>query len=161
MTENLFMNEKTMMVLIKALAAVFAILPALVGVGFGLIHGSNGVCKAADFSVDLIHAIMPMGFISAPSIFSIIMFFYITVTEPLSLGHSIRMLASCIIQGVGNCFGAYCIGCIASSASVTKAQQKKFNGSFFLVMIFGEIVALFSLVAGIIFLILGDVQKGK
>ncbi|EEQ81433.1 hypothetical protein NCER_102135 [Vairimorpha ceranae BRL01] len=159
MTQDLLMNEESLKTMLKGSAVIFAMLPTLIGVAFGLVHGSNGVCKAADYSVDLIHAIMPMGFISAPSIFSIIMFFYITITEVESIDHGIRMLVSCVIQGIGNCFGAYCIGKMASCASVTKAQQKKFNGSFFLVMVFGEIVALFSLVGGMIFLTLGATKS--
>ncbi|WUR03262.1 V-type proton ATPase subunit c (VMA3) [Vairimorpha necatrix] len=155
MESNLLMNEESLKTMLKGMAVVLAMLPTLIGVAYGLVHGATGICKAADYSVDLIHAIMPMGFISAPSIFSIIMFFYITVTKVTSINHGIRMLVSCTIQGVGNCFGAYCIGKMACSASVTKAQQKKFNGSFFLIMVFGEIVALFSLVGGMIFLSLG------
>ncbi|EQB61554.1 hypothetical protein NAPIS_ORF00876 [Vairimorpha apis BRL 01] len=147
---SLFTDEKFLIAAFHGLGCVLAILPTLMGVGIGLVQGSGGICKAADYSVDIIHAIIPMCFITAPAVFSLIMFFVNMTSNPENIRQSLKLLLSGVICGIGNCYAAHCIGTICRSAAVTKAQQKRFNGSFLVMMIFGEIIALFSLLCGII-----------
>ncbi|ORD93319.1 hypothetical protein HERIO_2628 [Hepatospora eriocheir] len=72
--------------------------------------------------------------------------------SPKTLSGAIKCLGGCAIQGIacGSC--GYIMGNIARNAAVARAKQKKFTSSYFLLLIFGELVGLLSLVLGMLIL---------
>lgn len=137
---------------INAIATAFTVLPPLIGVGRGLQIAAEGVCRSIDYDLDLTFSIMPMAFTSAPAIYSLLLFFYMSSKAPVTLAGALQCLCGAAIQGLAcGCCGLV-MGGIARDAAVARAKQRKFTSSYFLLLIFGELIGLLSLVLGMLLL---------
>lgn len=138
--------------ILNALATAMTVLPPLIGVGKGLQLAAEGICKSTDYDLDLTFSIMPMAFTSAPAIYSLLLFFYMTTKSPKTLSGAIKCFCGTTIQGLACGFCGLVMGAIAKDAAVARAKQKKFTSSYFLLLIFGELIGLLSLVLGMLLL---------
>lgn len=145
-------NEEMIVTLINAISIFLTVLPPLVGVGMGVSLATEGICKSVDYDLDLTFSIMPMAFTSAPAIYSLLLFFYMITKSPVTLLGSIKTLGGTAIQGLACGFCGYTMGGIAKDAAVARAKQKKFTSSYFLLLIFGELIGLLALVLGMLIL---------
>lgn len=144
--------EQTIISIINAISISLTVLPPLVGVGMGIELATDGICKSTDYSLDLTFSIMPMAFTSAPAIYSLLLFFFMITKTPITLSGAIKCLSGTAIQGFACGFCGYVMGKIAKDASVARAKQKKFTSSYFLLLIFGELIGLLALVLGMLIL---------
>lgn len=145
-------NEETIVTLINSVSIFLTVLPPLVGVGKGVSLATEGICKSVEYDLDLTFSIMPMAFTSAPAIYSLLLFFYMITKSPVTLLGSIKTLGGTAIQGLACGFCGYTMGGIAKDAAVARAKQKKFTSSYFLLLIFGELIGLLALVLGMLIL---------
>lgn len=145
-------NEETVVAIINAMAIMFTVLPPLIGVGVGVGLATEGICKSTDYGLDLTFSIMPMAFTSAPAIYSLLLFFYMITKTPVTLLGAIKSLCGTAIQGLACGFCGVVMGGIAKDAAVARAKQKKFTSSYFLLLIFGELIGLLALVLGMLIL---------
>lgn len=146
------------MQLLRGGGCLFTILPALVGMGFGLIEGTKGICKGAEYTISTTNTLVSLAFISAPPIYSLICFFTIAIREVKDMETGIKLLIAGCIDGFSCCFSSYAIGAISKFAVVTKSQQKKFSLSFYMLLVFGEVVGLLGLICAMI-LIMSEGKK--
>ena len=138
--------------IINVISTMQTILPPLVGVGMGLNLATSGICRSTDYDLDLTFSIIPLAFSSAPAIYSLLLFFYMTTNAPVTLSGAIRCLGGTAVQGFTCGFCGYIMGAIARDAAVARAKQKKFTPSYFLLLIFGELIGLLALVLGMLLL---------
>lgn len=146
------MSEKEIISIINTVSIIQTILPPLVGVGMGLHLATMGICKSTEYDLDLTFSIIPMAFSSAPAIYSLLLFFYMTTKAPTTLIGAIKCLGGTAIQGFTCGFCGFIMGGIARDAAVARAKQKKFTPSYFLLLIFGELIGLLALVLGMLLL---------
>lgn len=146
------MKEESLVALINSISILFTVLPPLVGVGVGVGLATEGICKSTDYGLDLTFSIMPMAFTSAPAIYSLLLFFYMITKTPQTLAGAVKSLSGTAIQGFACGFCGFVMGGIAKDASVARAKQKKFTSSYFLLLIFGELIGLLALVLGMLIL---------
>lgn len=146
------MTEETTILIINSISILLTVLPPLVGAGMGVGMATEGICKSTDYSLDLTFSIMPMAFTSAPAIYSLLLFFYMITKSPVTLAGAIKCLCGTAIQGLSCGFCGIVMGGIAKDASVARAKQKKFTSSYFLLLIFGELIGLLALVLGMLIL---------
>lgn len=142
--------------ILRGAGCFLSILPALVGMGYGLIEGTKGICKGAEFTINNTNTLFPLAFISAPPIYSLICFFTIALKDANTIKTGIKFLVAGAIDGLSGCFSSYAIGCISKFAVVTKSQQKKFSVSFYMLLIFGEVVGLLGLICAMILIMSND-----
>ncbi|EOB13527.1 Vacuolar ATP synthase 16 kDa proteolipid subunit [Nosema bombycis CQ1] len=145
-----FLTEEVLISILRGTGCLLSILPALVGMGYGLIEGTKGICKGAEYTINNTNTLFPLAFISAPPIYSLICFFTIALREAKTIETGIRFVVAGGIDGLSGCFSSYAIGCISRNAVVTKSQQKKFAVSFYMLLIFGEVVGLLGLICAMI-----------
>lgn len=145
-------SEEILVTLINAGTILLTVLPPLVGVGVGIGLATEGICKTVDLDTDLTFSIMPMAFTSAPAIYSLLLFFYMITKSPVTLLGAVKCLGGAAIQGLACGFCGYTMGGIAKDAAVARAKQKKFTSSYFLLLIFGELIGLLALVLGMLIL---------
>ncbi|KAM0680173.1 hypothetical protein GINT2_001556 [Glugoides intestinalis] len=145
-------NEETIVTMINSLSIFLTVLPPLIGVGIGVGSATEGICKSVDYDLDLTFSIMPMAFTSAPAIYSLLLFFYMITKSPVTLLGAIKCLGGTAIQGFACGFCGIAMGGIAKNAAVARAKQKKFTSSYFLLLIFGELIGLLALVLGMLIL---------
>lgn len=146
------LDEQGVISIINSISILFTVLPPLVGVGKGVCLATEGICKSTDYGLDLTFSIMPMAFTSAPGIYSLLLFFFMITRTPVTLIGAIKCLSGTAIQGLACGFCGYTMGAIAKDASVARAKQKKFTSSYFLLLIFGELIGLLALVLGMLIL---------
>lgn len=146
------MGEESLITIINSVSIFLTVLPPLVGVGMGVGLATEGICRSTDYSLDLTFSIMPMAFTSAPAIYSLLLFFYMITKSPVTLSGAIKCLCGTAIQGMACGFCGLVMGGIAKDASVARAKQKKFTSSYFLLLIFGELIGLLALVLGMLIL---------
>ncbi|KAH9385293.1 V-type H+-transporting ATPase 16kDa proteolipid subunit [Nematocida major] len=143
---------------IYPLGMVLLMVPAFAGVSIGMGKASHGVCQAAAVKNDVVLTIIPAAFIGVGVLYAGLLYFIGGVEgPPISFEVPLRWLAANIITGFGIFWGSLALGDISAVATVTAAQQKRFKMSFFLLMVFGEFIGLFSLIIGVI-LLLGNKQ---
>lgn len=145
-------NEETLVTAINSITILLTVLPPLVGVGMGVGLATEGICKTVDLDLDLTFSIMPMAFTSAPAIYSLLLFFYMITKSPVTLLGAVKCFGGAAIQGLACGFCGYTMGGIAKDAAVARAKQKKFTSSYFLLLIFGELIGLLALVLGMLIL---------
>lgn len=138
--------------LINTFSTLLTVLPPLIGVGTGLKLATEGICKSVEYDLDLTFSIMPMAFTSAPAIYSLLLFFYMCTKAPTTISGAMKCLGGTAIQGFACGFCGYIMGGIAKDAAVARAKQKKFTSSYFLLLIFGELIGLLALVLGMLLL---------
>ncbi|KAI5149834.1 hypothetical protein ENBRE01_1150 [Enteropsectra breve] len=146
------MNNDALIPAINIISTILTVLPPLAGVGAGLKLATDGICRSVDYDLDLTFSIMPMAFTSAPAIYSLLLFFYMTTKSPKTLAGAIKCLGGTAIQGFACGYCGYVMGGIARDAAVARAKQKKFTSSYFLLLIFGELIGLLALVLGMLIL---------
>jgi len=146
------MDQDTTIAILNTISIVLTVLPPLAGVGLGIKMATGGICKSVDYDIDLTFSIMPMAFTSAPAIYSLLLFFYMLTKSPQTLVGAIKSLGGTAIQGLACGFCGMIMGGIAKDAAVARAKQKKFTSSYFLLLIFGELIGLLSLVLGMLLL---------
>lgn len=146
------LTQEEVISIINISSTMLTILPPLVGVGMGLKLATEGICKSTDYDLDLTFSIIPMAFSSAPAIYSLLLFFYMTTKAPKTLSGAIKCVGGTAIQGFACGFCGYIMGAIAKDAAVARAKQKKFTPSYFLLLIFGELIGLLALVLGMLLL---------
>lgn len=144
--------EEIVINILNAIAICSTMLPTLIGVGIGLQLATEGICKSIEYDLDLTFSIMPMAFTSAPAIYSLLLYFYMTSKSPKTLMGAIQCLGGCLLQGCACASCGYIMGGIAKDAAIARAKQKKFTSSYFLLLIFGELIGLLSLVLGMLIL---------
>jgi V-type H+-transporting ATPase 16kDa proteolipid subunit len=144
------LDEGNLAAIIKNVALFLSLAFPFAGVGLGIIKTNEGICKAADYSTDLTLTIVPCVFTTAPAIYCIIFFFMKARTEVASLDEAMRFLAGILITAVSGAITGYSVGSVSHTLVVTRAQQKKFNVTFFLILIFGEIIGIFGFIAGLV-----------
>ncbi|KAF9763368.1 V-type proton ATPase 16 kDa proteolipid subunit [Nosema granulosis] len=144
------LTEDVVKNILRGAGCLLSILPALVGMGYGLIEGTKGICKGAEYTINNTNTLFPLAFISAPPIYSLICFFTIALKDVEDMETAIRFFVAGAIDGISGCFSSYAIGCISKFAVVTKSQQKKFSVSFYMLLIFGEVVGLLGLICAMI-----------
>lgn len=133
------------------LGVICLMVPALAGVSIGLSKASHGVCQAASIRNDLMLTVIPAGFIAVMILYAILIFFIGRKTEiPADFTQCLSWFAGQVVAGLGFFWAAYGLGEISTVVTVTTAQQKKFISSFFLLLVFGEIVGLFALILGVL-----------
>ena len=93
-----------------------------------------------------------MAFTTALAIYSLLLYFYMDSKTPKTLIGAITCLGGCALQGFACASCGYIMGGIAKDAAVARAKQKKFTSSYFLLLIFGELIGLLSLVIGMLIL---------
>lgn len=145
-------NEEIIVTIINSFTILLTVLPPLVGVGLGVGLATEGICKTVDLDLDLTFSIMPMAFTSAPAIYSLLLFFYMITKFPVTLAGAVKCFGGAAIQGLACGFCGYTMGGIAKDAAVARAKQKKFTSSYFLLLIFGELIGLLALVLGMLIL---------
>lgn len=145
-------SEKTIISLMNSTSILFTVLPPLIGVGAGIKLATEGICKSIEYDLDLTFSIMPMAFTSAPAIYSLLLFFYMSTKSPETIHGAIKCLGGTAIQGFACGFCGYIMGGVAKDAAVARAKQKKFTSSYFLLLIFGELIGLLALVLGMLLL---------
>lgn len=150
------LSEADVVGIINIISIVQTILPPLIGVGTGLQLATEGICKSIEYDLDLTFSIIPMAFSSAPAIYSLLLFFYMTTKAPTTLTGALKCLGGTAIQGFACGFCGYIMGSISREAAVARAKQKKFTPSFFLLLIFGELIGLLALVLGMLLLSSAD-----
>lgn len=146
------MGQTIILSVINTISTIQTILPPLIGVGVGLRMATEGICRSTDYDLDLTFSIIPMAFSSAPAIYSLLLFFYMTTKSPATLAGAIQCLGGTAIQGFACGFCGYTMGAIARDAAVARAKQKKFTPSYFLLLIFAELIGLLALVLGMLIL---------
>ncbi|AFN83380.1 putative vacuolar ATP synthase proteolipid [Encephalitozoon romaleae SJ-2008] len=139
-------DEKTLSLMISKLGPGLMISLSAIGGGLGFIAGSEGICKAAENVVNTTYSLVPIIFITAPTMYSVILYFMVYDKKIESLRDGLLVLSACVVNGVSSGVAGYSIGHSAKVACVTRSQQKKFNSIFFLILIFGEVVGLLGLV---------------
>lgn len=136
---------------IYPLGVICLLCPAFAGVSIGLAKASHGICQAAAIKNDIILTVIPSAFIGVSILYAGLMFFLTRISEaPKTFHHPLAWLAAQVITGIGIFWGSVSLGNIASIATITAAQQKRFKTSFFLLLVFGEFTGLFSLIIGVI-----------
>lgn len=146
------LSGKEVISIINTISTIQTILPPLIGVGTGLHMATEGICKSTEYDLDLTFSIIPMAFSSAPAIYSLLLFFYMTTKAPTTLTGAFKCLGGTAIQGFACGFCGYIMGGISRDAAVARAKQKKFTPSYFLLLIFGELIGLLALVLGMLLL---------
>ena len=146
------MGEPEVINILNAVSTCLTMLPTLIGVGKGLHLATEGICKSVEYDLDLTFSIMPMAFTSAPAIYSLLLYFYMASKSPKTLIGAIQCLGGCALQGFACASCGYIMGSISKDAAVARAKQKKFTSSYFLLLIFGELIGLLSLVLGMLIL---------
>ncbi len=145
-------GEKEVISILNASSMCLSMLPTLIGVGLGLSLATEGICKSIEYDLDLTFSIMPMAFTSAPAIYSLLLYFFMESKSPKTLTGAIQCLGGCALQGFACESCGYIMGNIAKDAAVARAKQKKFTSSYFLLLIFGELIGLLALVIGMLIL---------
>lgn len=138
--------------LIYPLGIISLFVPAFAGVSIGLGKASHGICQASTIRNDITLAVVPAGFIGVMVLYAGLVFFVhsYSITMPSSFAAAMPWFAGQVITGMGLFWAAVGLGDISTVATVAAAQQKKFMSSFFLLLVFGEFVGLFSLIIGIL-----------
>lgn len=148
--ETLAFVKSLVLASVYPVGVILLIVPALAGVSIGLSKASHGICQAASIRNDLILTVVPAGFIGAMVVYLLLIFFNGKKTEvPADFSHCLSWFAGQVVAGMGFFWAAYGLGEISAVVTVTTAQQKKFLSSFFLLLVFGEIVGLFAFILGI------------
>lgn len=144
-------NDTLGLILAKlGLAVMMAI--ASTGGGIGFMGCTEGVCKAADYTVSMSYSLIPIIFVTAPMIYAVILFFMTYNKEVTSLAQGLTIMSACIINGISSGITGYSVGYSAKVACIARAQQKKLNSIFFLILIFGEAVGLLGVVCAMVIL---------
>ncbi|KAM0672209.1 putative V-type ATP synthase [Ordospora colligata] len=140
------LDEKTLSLIISKIGPGLMVSISAIGSGLGFISGTEGICKAAEHSVNTTYSLIPIIFITAPTMYSVILYFMVYDKHVETLSDGLLVLSACIINGVSSGAAAYSIGHSAKYACVVRALQPKFLTTFFLVFIFGELTGLLGLV---------------
>lgn len=143
------LTEETLGLILAKLGPALMMSLAAIGGGVGFIGGAEGVCKAAEYTVSVSFSLIPVIFITAPMIYVVIVFFMVYDKGIETLADGLVVLSACLINGIASGITGYSVGYAAKVACVARAQQKKFNTIFFLILIFGEAVGLLGLVCAI------------
>jgi V-type H+-transporting ATPase 16kDa proteolipid subunit len=144
------LDEKDVAAIIKNVALFLCLALPFTGVGLGIIKANEGICKAADYSTDLTLTIVPCVFTTAPAIYCVIFFFMRAKVQTATLEEAMRLLAGILITSISGAITGYSVGSVSYTLVVTRAQQKKFSVTFFLILIFGEIIGIFGFIAGLV-----------
>ncbi|KAF7682723.1 hypothetical protein TCON_2061 [Astathelohania contejeani] len=132
--------------LIKALALALGVIPAFIGVSWGITTLMPGACAAAEIKVMMGTTLFPLCFVSASVIFSLLLFFKERSTTINSYEDAFKMLTRCAISGVGSFCAAMGVGGVTRHTMITKVQQKNFGSQFLMTMVFPELVGLMGFV---------------
>ena len=144
-------NQNIHFAMLKALGMSLGIVPTFIGVAIGIRETTMGICNSAEIKLEMSLTIIPMAFTSASLIYSLIVFFLFFGKEVKSYEMGFSFIAASTFSGIGGMLSSYAIGGISRHACVTKAQQKKFTTQFFLMMIFAELIGIFSLIMTIVY----------
>lgn len=149
---DILTRSEMMTAMIYPLGVISLFVPVFAGVSIGLGKATHGICQASTIKNDVTLAVIPAGFIGVMVLYASLVFFVhsIKVTIPSSFAGGMPWFAGQVIAGMGLFWAAVGLGDISSIATVTAAQQKKFMSSFFLLLVFGEFVGLFSLIIGVL-----------
>lgn len=123
----------------------------------GIADASIGIANAADIRMDTTMVVIPMGFETASLIYTLIMFVMAPFAPPTKIHDTIFVMAGALVTSVGSACGAYSVGKVTKNAIVARAQNKQFSTYFLIMLMFSEIVAVFSLLMGILLVL----QQGK
>ncbi|KAK1349668.1 hypothetical protein CWI38_0395p0010 [Hamiltosporidium tvaerminnensis] len=132
--------------LIRLAALLVGVLPSFIGVGKGMQEAAVGICTSASIRLDLSITIIPLAFISASLIYSVLIFFIFAKYKVEDYSNGFQLLTACFMTGIGGMVASIATGTIAKSATVTRAQQKNFTTQFLLLMIFAELIGLFGMI---------------
>lgn len=143
------LDDKTLGLMLAKMGPGVMMALAAVGGGLGFLGGSEGICKAAEYTVSASFSLIPIIFITAPMIYALILFFMVYSIQVNSLSQGLVIMSACVINGISAGVTGYSVGYSAKVACVARAQQRKFNSIFFLILIFGEAVGLLGLVCSI------------
>ncbi|OAG31401.1 V-type H+-transporting ATPase 16kDa proteolipid subunit [Nematocida displodere] len=127
------------------------LVPTFAGVSIGLSKAARGITQSSAIKTDILLTVVPAGFIGVIVIYGVLMFAIGKRAEvPKEFQPCLTWFAGQVVAGSGFFWAAIGLGDISTVATVAAAQQKKFLPSFFLLLVFGEFVALFALIIGII-----------
>lgn len=144
------LTQEFLLSAIRPLGIVLLMGPSFAGVSIGMSKASQGICQSATVKNDIVLTIVPAAFIGVGILYAGLVFFLNPpIGTPPGFGKALLWFAGNVVTGLGIFWGAIGLGDISSVATITTAQQKRFKMSFFLLMVFGEFVLLFSLIVGL------------
>ncbi|EIJ87606.1 V-type H+-transporting ATPase 16kDa proteolipid subunit [Nematocida parisii] len=143
--------QKLLLECIYPIGVISLLCPTFAGVSLGMSKASIGICNSASIKSDIILTIIPSAFIGVGVLYSVLLFFTTAPQgTPTEFSIPMKWLAAYIVTGMGMFWGSISLGDISAVATVTAAQQKRFKPSFFLLLVFGELIGLFGLIVGFI-----------
>lgn len=139
-------NDQKYFALEKSIAIMLAVIPCFYGSSVGLRECVVGVCQASEISLELSLTILPFAFTSAPSIYALI-FFFLFSRETIS-DHTawIKLCMADSLMGSGGYLSGYAVGGICRHAFVIRANQKKFQTQFLVMLVFAELIGIFAFI---------------
>lgn len=144
------LSESNVIAMLKNISlCIITILPTIY-VSYGISEASKGIANAADIRIDTAMTIMPMCFVTASLIYTLILFATINSKNVKTIEMGIRCVASSLMLGAGSAFAAYAVGSVTKNAVVARAQNKKFSAYFMVMLMFSEAVAIFSLIFALV-----------
>lgn len=144
-------DQKAVLSCVYPLGVICLLVPSFAGVSIAMAKATQGICQAAAIRNEVTLTIIPSGFIGMVILYAIILFFvgYHAKEVPACFGDCMPWFAGQVVGGLGFFWTAIGLGEISRVAIVTVAQQKKFISSFFVLLVFGEFVGIFSVVTGL------------
>lgn len=143
-------SEENIASMIRAVSVLIMVTVNFGGVGLGLIKACDGVCKAAEYPMGLALACLPFVFTTAPAVYALLMYFMFGQYKPTTIVEALALATPMLIGGLGGGMTGYAVGNMAAPAIVTRVQQKKFGTTFFMVMLFGEIIGILGICIAVI-----------
>ncbi|KAM0676266.1 hypothetical protein GVAV_000229 [Gurleya vavrai] len=144
-------NSEMHFAMLKAAGLILGTVPMFAGVSQGIKDCVLGICQSAELKTDLSLTIVPMVFVSASTIFSLIIFFFFRNKEITDYSSGFIFLTATSLSGFGGYFASTAIGKIVKFACFVVTQQKKFFISYVLMMIFAELIVIFALIMTIVY----------
>lgn len=150
-------SDNTMLLnMIRCLTMIILGVVPFIFVSNSIGRASKGIARAAEIRIDSVMTLMPMGFITVSLIYTLIIFMSLKDLDFNNMEIAFKALSSSFIVAFGSASAAKAVGMVTEFCVEVRAHIKRFETYFMIMLMFAEVVGIFSLLLGIF-----NLQKKK